>query len=221
MSRAETLAPGPRRRLDRRAGAGRHVAPNCWASVRRSSGGRRELRHDDLRGRRHGHADVRLRGSGDWELVVRDADRIAGELARFGGSELVQGWCAASAPLVEGVADGAGSSARVTLRTVRPPCPSARGRRRPARRVSEETRRIAGSSAPALTSPTCRRRWDDVPFRVTQITQLAVRPRLQTRDGRRKVVRRRAHDGRPRDRAPAPPAGLPRSKTYRSTTTSG
>ena len=69
-----------------------------------------------------GMLDVRLRGSGDWDLVVRDArgKRVASSRG-FGGNEVVQGWVRGGRRLVVEACRraGAGSQARVTLRTVR------------------------------------------------------------------------------------------------------
>ncbi|HEV2059727.1 MAG TPA: hypothetical protein VGR11_10240, partial [Solirubrobacteraceae bacterium] len=65
-----------------------------------------------------GLLDVRLRGRGDWDLIVRGADgrRVASSRS-FGGNEVVQGWVRGGSQLVaEGCRRaGAGSTARVTL----------------------------------------------------------------------------------------------------------
>jgi hypothetical protein len=74
-----------------------------------------------------GMLDARLRGSGDWDLVLRDtnANRVAASRG-FGGSELVQGWMRGGRTIVaEGCRRaGAGATARVTLRMVQAALPA-------------------------------------------------------------------------------------------------
>ena len=66
-----------------------------------------------------GFLDVRLRGTGDWDLAVRDvAGRTLGASKAFGGREVVQTWVRAGQRLTaQGCrTSGAGQSARTTFR---------------------------------------------------------------------------------------------------------
>jgi hypothetical protein len=66
-----------------------------------------------------GFLDVRLRGGGDWDLVVRDvAGRTLGASRAFGGREVVQTWVRAGQRMTaQGCrASGAGRTARTTFR---------------------------------------------------------------------------------------------------------
>ncbi|MDP2712206.1 MAG: M14 family zinc carboxypeptidase [Solirubrobacteraceae bacterium] len=68
-----------------------------------------------------GMLDVRLRGSGDWDLALRDAtgQQIAASRG-FGGREVVQGWIRGGTRIVAEACrrSGRAASARVTLTTV-------------------------------------------------------------------------------------------------------
>ena len=74
-----------------------------------------------------GMLDARLRGRGDWDLVVRDADgnRVAASRG-FGGSEVVQGWMRGGRTIVAVGCRraGAGATARITLRMVQAALPA-------------------------------------------------------------------------------------------------
>ena len=74
-----------------------------------------------------GMLDARLRGSGDWDLVVRDTRGNAVAASRgFGGREVVQRWVRGGRTLVAVGCRraGAGARARLTLRMVRAALPS-------------------------------------------------------------------------------------------------
>ena len=107
-----------------------------------------------------GLLDVRLRGSGDWDLVVRDADRRRVAASRgFGGRELVQGWVRGGRLLVVEACRraGAGPRARVTLRTQ--PCTSSL----PPKLRELATRLRFASRTTRSQSPLPRRRTSSIP----------------------------------------------------------
>ena len=173
-----------------------------------------------------GMIDVRLRGSGDWDLVVRDADghRIASSRG-FGGSEVVQGWVRGGRSLIaEGCRRaGAGPRARVTLRTVASALPTlAGGSAVRLVRVSASDEQLAGLERAGFDVTHARGRgWADVIVSgAVQLTQLQLSGlRFQTRDAdlATSYAQARAADARATVRAGAAGSALPSGRTtYRT-----
>ncbi|HEV2775866.1 MAG TPA: M14 family zinc carboxypeptidase [Solirubrobacteraceae bacterium] len=173
-----------------------------------------------------GLLDVRLRGSGDWDLVVRDAGRrrVAGSRS-FGGSELVQGWVRGGRSLVVEACRraGAGASARVTLRTVASALPKLLGGGAVQLvRVSASDAQLAGLERAGFDVTHSRGRgWADVIVSgVTQLTRLRLSGlRFETRDAdlAKTFAAARAADARATTRAGTTGSALPSGRTtYRT-----
>lgn len=173
-----------------------------------------------------GMLDVRLRGRGDWDLVVRDAEgrRVASSRG-FGASEVVQGWVRAGRRLVAEACrrPGAGARARITLRTVASALPRLLGGG-----AAQLVRVSAGDAQLAALERagfdvTHRRGpgWADVIVSGTaQLTRLRLSGvRFQTRDTNlaKSFARARAADARATARAGATGSALPSGRTtYRT-----
>ena len=173
-----------------------------------------------------GMVDVRLRGSGDWDLVVRDSDgnRVASSRG-FGGSEVVQGWVRGGRSLVAEACrrSGAGSRARVTLRTVASALPKlAGGGTVRLVRVSANAAQLAGLERAGFDVTHARGPgWADVIVSgAVQLTQLQLSGlRFQTRDANlaKSFANARAADARATTRAGAAGSALPSGRTtYRT-----
>ncbi|MDP1847128.1 MAG: M14 family zinc carboxypeptidase [Solirubrobacteraceae bacterium] len=173
-----------------------------------------------------GMLDARLRGSGDWDLVVRDAkrNRVAGSRG-FGGSEVVQGWVRAGRQLIVEACrrSGAGSRARVTLRTVVSALPRLLGGGTAQLvRVSGSDAQLEGLERAGFDVTHVRGRgWADVIVSgLAQLTQLRLSGlRFETRDANleRSFAAARAADARATTRAGAAGSALPSGRTtYRT-----
>lgn len=173
-----------------------------------------------------GMVDVRLRGSGDWDLVVRDSNgnRVASSRG-FGGSEVVQGWVRGGRRLVAEACRraGAGSRARITLRTVASALPKlAGGGAARLVRVSANDAQLAGLERAGFDVTHARGRgWADVIVSgAVQLTQLQLSGlRFETRDANltKSYADARAADARATTRAGAAGSALPSGRTtYRT-----
>ncbi|MEA2143118.1 MAG: carboxypeptidase [Solirubrobacteraceae bacterium] len=173
-----------------------------------------------------GMVDVRLRGGGDWDLVVRDTggNRVASSRG-FGGSEVVQGWVRGGRSLVAEACrrSGAGSRARVTLRTVASALPKLVGGGTVRLvRVSANEAQLAGLERAGLDVTHERGRgWADVIVAgAVQLTQLQLSGlRFETRDANlaTSFAGARAADARATARAGAAGSALPSGRTtYRT-----
>jgi len=173
-----------------------------------------------------GMLDVRLRGRGDWDLVVRDTDanRIASSRG-LGGSEVVQGWLRGGRSVIAEACRraGAGSQAKVTLRTVAAALPKLTGGGAVQLvRVSANDAQLAGLERAGLDVTHSRGRgWADVIVSgAVQLTQLQLSGlRLQTRDANltKSYANARAADARAAARAGATGSALPSGRTtYRT-----
>jgi hypothetical protein len=173
-----------------------------------------------------GMVDVRLRGSGDWDLVVRDVagHRVASSRS-FGGSEVVQGWVRGERSLVAEACrrSGAGSRARVTLRTVVSALPKlVGGGAVQLVRVSAGDAQLAGLERAGFDVTHSRGHgWADVIVSgALQLTQLRLSGlRFETRDANlaKSFANARAADGRATTRAGAAGSALPSGRTtYRT-----
>ncbi|HEX6389130.1 MAG TPA: M14 family zinc carboxypeptidase, partial [Solirubrobacteraceae bacterium] len=173
-----------------------------------------------------GMVDVRLRGSGDWDLVVRDTagHRVASSRG-FGGSEVVQGWVRGGRSLVAEACrrSGAGSQARITLRTVASALPKLIGGGTVQLvRVSANDAQLDGLERAGFDVTHARGRgWADVIVAgAVQLTQLRLSGlRFETRDAdlAKSYARARAADARATARAGATGSALPSGRTtYRT-----
>ena len=173
-----------------------------------------------------GMLDVRLRGSGDWDLVVRDVDgnRVASSRS-FGGSEVVQGWVRGGRRLVAEACrrPGAGSRARVTLRTVASALPTLLGGGAVAlARVHGSDAQLAGLERAGFDVTHVRGRgWADVIVAgAVQRTRLGLSGlRFEIRDANlaKSFADARAADRRATARAAAAGSALPSGRTtYRT-----
>ena len=173
-----------------------------------------------------GMLDVRLRGSGDWDLVVRDAQRNRVATSRsFGGREIVQGWVRGGRQLVVEACRraGAGSRARVTLRTVAAALPRLPGGGTAQLvRVHGSDAQLEGLERAGFDVTHLRGRgWADVIVSgLAQLTQLRLSGlRFETRDANveRSFAAARAADARATTRAGAAGSALPSGRTtYRT-----
>ena len=173
-----------------------------------------------------GMLDVRLRGSGDWDLVVRDAaGRRVASSRSFGGSEVVQGWVRGGRQLVAEACRRAGARARarVTLRTVAAALPKLLGGGAVRLvRVSASDAQLAGLERAGFDVTHARGRgWADVVVSgAVQLTRLQLSGlRFQTRDANlaKSFADARAADGRATARAGATGSSLPSGRTdYRT-----
>ena len=173
-----------------------------------------------------GMLDVRLRGSGDWDLIVRDVagNRVASSRS-FGGSEVVQGWVRGGRRLVAEACRraGAGSRARVTLRTVASALPKLLGGGTVRLvRVSANDAQLAGLERAGFDVTHERGRgWADVIVTgAVQLTRLGLSGlRFETRDANlaKSFAEARAADRRATTRAGATGSALPSGRTtYRT-----
>ncbi len=173
-----------------------------------------------------GMVDVRLRGSGDWDLAVRDTggQRVASSRG-FGGSEVVQGWVRGGRSLVVEACRraGAGAQARVTLRTVASALPKLLGGGTAQLvRVSGTDAQLAGLERAGFDVTHVRGRgWADVIVAgAVQLTQLRLSGlRFETRDANlaKSYGAARAADARATTRAGAAGSALPSGRTsYRT-----
>ena len=173
-----------------------------------------------------GMVDVRLRGSGDWDLVVRDTagNRVASSRG-FGGSEVVQGWVRGGRRLVAEACRraGAGSRARITLRTVASGLPKLLGGGTAQLvRVGASDAQLAGLERAGFDVTHARGRgWADVIVSgAAQLTQLRLSGlRMQTLDANlvKSFAAARAADARATTRAGATGSALPSARTtYRT-----
>lgn len=173
-----------------------------------------------------GLVDVRLRGSGDWDLFVRDANRNRLASSRgFGGNEVVQGWMRGGRRLVAEACrrSGAGSRARVTLRTVASALPELLGGGTVQLvRVSADEAQLAALERAGFDVTHERGRgWADVIVSgAAQLTQLQLSGlRFQTRDAdlAKSYAEARTADARATARAGAAGSALPSGRTtYRT-----
>lgn len=173
-----------------------------------------------------GLLDVRLRGRGDWDLVVRDSDgrRVASSRG-FGAGEVVQGWVRGGRTLVAEACrrPGAGARARITLRTVASALPKLLGGGSVRLvRVNANEAQLAGLERAGFDVTHVRGPgWADVLVSGTaQLTRLQLSGlRFQTRDSNlaKSFARARAADARATARAGAGGSALPSGRTtYRT-----
>ncbi len=172
-----------------------------------------------------GMLDVRLRGAGDWDLVLRDArgNRVAASRG-FGGGEVVQGWVRAGRRLTaEGCRSaGAGRSASLTLRMVASALPKPPAGTPQLVRVSATDAQLDALERAGLDVTHARGRgWGDVVVSgAAQLAQLRLSGlRFVTRiaDLESSYARARAADRRFTARAGAAGSALPSGRTtYRT-----
>ena len=173
-----------------------------------------------------GTLDARLRGRGDWDLVVRDtnANRVASSRG-LGGSEVVQGWLRGGRSVIVEACRraGAGSQAKVTLRTVAAALPKLiGGGAAQLVRVSATDAQLAGLERAGFDVTHSRGSgWADVIVSgAVQLTQLQLTGlRFQTRDANlaKSYAGARAADARATTRAGATGSALPSGRTsYRT-----
>lgn len=172
-----------------------------------------------------GMLDVRLAGSGDWDLVLRDAagNRVTGSRG-FGGREVIQGWVRGGRSVVAEACRraGAGRSARVSLRMVASALPAMPSGTPQLVRVSGTGQQLESLERAGLDLTHARGRgWGDVV--VSGAAQLATLRlsglRVQTRiaDLPSSFARARAADRRFAARAGAAGSALPSGRTtYRT-----
>ena len=173
-----------------------------------------------------GMVDLRLRGRGDWDLVVRDVDGHRVDSSRgLGASELVQGWVRGGHSLVAEACRraGAGPSARLTRRTVASALPRLLGGGTAQLvRVSATDEQLAGLERAGFDVTHERGRgWADVIVAgAVQLTRLRLSGlRFQTRDAdlAKSYAAARAVDARATTRAGAAGSALPSGRTtYRT-----
>ena len=172
-----------------------------------------------------GMLDVRLRGGGDWDLVVRDTDgnRVASSRG-LGGSEVVQGWLRGGRSVVAEACRraGAGAQARITLRTVASALPKLPAGTTQLVRVSANDAQLAGLERAGFDVTHLRGRgWADVIVAGTaQLAQLRLWGlQFQMRDANlvKSFADARAADARASARAGATGSTLPSGRTtYRT-----
>lgn len=173
-----------------------------------------------------GMVDMRLRGSGDWDLIVRDANgnRVASSRS-FGGNEVVQGWVRGGRRLVAEACRraGAGSQARITLRTVASALPKLTGGGKAQLvRVNANDARLAGLERAGFDVTHARGRgWADVivagAVQLTQLQLSGLRFQIRDADLTKSYAAARAADARATTRAGAAGSALPSGRTtYRT-----
>lgn len=191
-----------------------------------AKGARRGLGRTTWRAPMSGHLTVRLRGTGDWDLRLRDAagGRRLGAAQGLGGREVVQTWVAAGQRIVaEGCRRrGAGRTARITFRLadIAPPKAPAGAPKLVRVHASEARLRRLEELGFDITH-NVGRGWADVLVagdeQLGRLERTGLRFDVRQDDLRRTLARTRAADRRYRARVGAEGSPLPSGRTtYRT-----